>query len=718
MSRVMGRVVGFVVGIACLTSVTRAQSSAARDSLRPAGSAVPAIVLQGRIDPKVDVNFSALVAPQQVYVGQQATYQIGVFLSEDARQRLRRNPEFVPPDVRSMVTYDLPAPANPLVRNEGGREYDVHVFQRALFPLTSGRHEIAAARLTYALPLSSSFFSREESHSARTASFTIIARDPPEAGKPSGYAGAVGRLSLAARVDTQQSRVGDPLTLTVSISGVGNVSLLPRPVLSVPWGETVAGAEHVTMDTTSALVQGRKDFEWVVTPKREGSVEIPQLHYPFWNPYTERYEVAFARAIPIRVAAGTLVATSAATTEPEPRLSMRKEYRGALSRPLSASPVFWIGMAVLPLPALALGASARPRRRRRASPFDEVERFAHGRPHSPSDLRRAVVTAISTRTALSAATLTDGRALVRALRREGVTTEGAHGVQRLLAELDGVVYGGSAATMAPDMAARALEALRLIDQEAKPVVRITRRASALALFVFSLSLGSAIVVQADEAIERARFDRGVKFYEQGFFDASMREFNDIVRRTPRAADAWANLGTAAWEANDTATAAIGWQRALRLEPLAEDVRGRLEQTPGFSSGMFGDVPPIPIGGGAILGALLWCTGWGMLAYSIRAKRVALHRPSVTAIVAAIVVGVGAVAIDEEISGRRRVVVVTPDALRASPALAADRAGEVLAGESARESGVQGIWTRLKLSDGRSGWIETRRIASLDVDRTP
>ena len=94
---------------------------------------------QGRIDPRQDVNFSALVSPQVVFVGQQVTYQIGVFLSDEIRARLRRNPEFVPPDVRSMLSYDLSSPSRPLTRVEGGRYYDVHVFQRALFPLTAGR---------------------------------------------------------------------------------------------------------------------------------------------------------------------------------------------------------------------------------------------------------------------------------------------------------------------------------------------------------------------------------------------------------------------------------------------------------------------------------------------------------------------------------------------------------------------------------------------------
>ncbi len=154
--------------------------------LVPPADPVPAIVQQGQIDPREDVNFSALALPSTVYVGQQVTYQIGVFLSTDVSQRLRRNPEFVPPDVRSMLAYDLPASAHPLRRDAGGREFDVHVFQRALFPLTPGKHILAPARLTYSLPLANTFFSREETHSARTGELTVIAKEPPARRAPRG----------------------------------------------------------------------------------------------------------------------------------------------------------------------------------------------------------------------------------------------------------------------------------------------------------------------------------------------------------------------------------------------------------------------------------------------------------------------------------------------------------------------------------------------------
>ena len=318
-------------GLLCATALAGREALAQARRSTATSDSSPAVVSRGRIDPRRDVNFSALVIPESVYVGQQATYQIGVFLSEDVGRRLRRNPEFVPPDVRSMLTYDVPSTTRPLSRDEAGKRYDVHVFQRALFPLTPGVHSLAAARLTYALPLSNSIFSREETYSARTSALAIIARDPPLIGRPPGFEGAVGRLTVGARVDTPSSRVGDPVTLTVTVSGVGNVSLFPRPSVVIAWGDALTGAERVTIDSTATLVQGRKEFEWVVTPRREGSLQLPTVRYPYFNPYSERYEIAVTDPLSLRVSAGTLAQRPLVASDSIPRLSLRTHYRGALA---------------------------------------------------------------------------------------------------------------------------------------------------------------------------------------------------------------------------------------------------------------------------------------------------------------------------------------------------------------------------------------------------
>ena len=222
----------------------------------PAQPPVPTIVGRVRPRPQAGISFHALATPDTVFVGQQATYQVAVFLDDEVRSRLRRNPEFLPPELRSMLAYDLPA-GRASLRGQvvAGRSYDVHVFQRAVFPLSAGRVAIPPAQLSYSLPLSSGFFSREESYTARSEPAAIVAVEPPAEGRPGDWQGAVGVLSATARVDTSGARAGDAIVYTLRVEGAGNVKLLPRPRLTIPWATAVPSDERVTVDSGSLQVR-------------------------------------------------------------------------------------------------------------------------------------------------------------------------------------------------------------------------------------------------------------------------------------------------------------------------------------------------------------------------------------------------------------------------------------------------------------------------------
>jgi hypothetical protein len=255
-----------------------------------ASSALPAIVERARVTPSRGINFHALVVPETVYVGQQVTYQVGVFLDEAVRTRLRRNPEFLPPELRGLLAYELPAGRASLRdRPIAGKKWDVHVFQRAVFPLEAGRTDVPPAQLSYSLPLSLGFFSREESYTARSEPATIVGIAPPMQGRPADWAGAVGVLRAVTRVDTAAARVGDPLVLTVRVEGAANVKLLPRPKLEIPWASAVPGEERVIVDSTSLLVRGAKEFDWIVTPRAAGAQVVPAVRYPYFDPYRRWY---------------------------------------------------------------------------------------------------------------------------------------------------------------------------------------------------------------------------------------------------------------------------------------------------------------------------------------------------------------------------------------------------------------------------------------------
>ena len=670
---------------------------------------VPAVVSRSKLDPRSGVNFHALVAPDTVYVGEQATYQVGVFLNDDVRYRLRRNPEFIPPELRSMLAYDLAAPRSFVSKRViDGRRYEVHVFQRALFPLTAGRYEIPPARLNYSLPLSASFFSREESHQLRSETVPLVVVDPPETGRPSDYSGAVGRLSLEAHVDSGAAKVGDPLVLTVRVTGDGNVSFFPRPDIRVPWGQLVPAEERVHLDSSATVVRGAKEFDWVITPEKSGEVEVPSIRYPFFNPYTEKYELAATSPQRVSVAPGTLVAVDAAADSARPVFPVRRVMKPQPRAPLSRERVFWLAMLVAPLPAALALAVRRPRTRRTPTASERLRKLAKAReapsPDDAAALRRTYAAALAERIGVAAAELADRRALVRALRRSGVTADVARAADELLGELDTAVYSGNTLALS-DGAARAMDVLQKVDHEARPRIlgASTRSIAPMALLAVSLTASQSA------APARESFDRGVREYEAHRYARAERFFADATREEPASADAWANFGTAAWAARDTAAAAIGWQRALRLDPAATDVRSRLDLTPGFGGSELTIVPPISEASVAIVGGLAWVLGWLCAAIGIWRRKPTWRYAAYMLGIVALLSGLTGVRVREAYDAKRLGVVTGAARLRALPVLGGEPGAVVLTGEVARTVREEGVWSLVRMGDDREGWMETDQL---------
>ncbi|MBI3791224.1 MAG: BatD family protein, partial [Gemmatimonadetes bacterium] len=396
-------------------------------------AADPVVVQRSRPDPEA-IAFRAVVVPESVTVGQQAIYQVAVFVPDAIRQRLRRNPEFVPPELRAMLAYDLPRTGYQLLKNRtiGATTYEIHVFQRALFPITAGRHVIAPAELSYSLPLGSSFFSREELHTVRSDPVTLIATDPPPGGRPSSWNGAVGRFAITTRVDQTAARVRDLVTVTARIEGAGNINLLPRPALEVAWGSVTNSSERVTIDTTATEVAGWKEFDWLVTPRDSGTLIVPPVRFAMYDPVSHQYGTVESAPETLSVsgsapvgAAGSIVGR----TLPPVRTAWRGE-RGPL---LVTRPLFLLALLLVPLPAVAgLGLRALRTRRSRRRPAHGAERLATAS-GAPADLRRAFRTALEERLGLDALAFARTTDAARVLRRHGVTAVTATAVAEALA---------------------------------------------------------------------------------------------------------------------------------------------------------------------------------------------------------------------------------------------------------------------------------------------
>ncbi len=677
---------------------------------------VPEIISRAVLDTTQEVNFRALAHPDTVYVGEQVTYELGVFLERGVRDRLRRM-EAIAPEMRGMMAYDPPAPLSGFpARTIGPLRYIAHVYERAIFPLAPGRVEIPPARLVYAMPLSYSFFSREESFELQSDSVSVLVLEPPAEGRPAGWNGAVGSISVATRVDSEDVRVGDAVRLTISVAGAGNVKLFPRPQIELHGVSVVPAGERVTLSADSLDVSGVKEFDWLLTPLREGRLVLPQIRYPYFDPRERSYSVARAPAITLDVAPGSLAAAEPGTGTRAP-WPVRAEYRGALPLEPYQRPAFWWLLVLAPVPAVAMAVVRRPRRRRTVtrSPRRELNHLARESSTNARAIRRAFLASISQRLRVSASSIADPRGLARQARRAGTASGTALRAAALLEELDAAAFSTETAART-DLASRAEDVYRAVDAESRRFRDRRVRGGAVfgAILALALAAGAHAAVASDDARQYAR---GVDAYHRGAYTLAAHDFASVAERVPRAADAWANLGTAAYAAGDTGRAVAGWERALRLEPRASDVRERLDVAgPGTIAGM-GSVPALSPAPVAIVAVAIWAVAWLALAWLIgrraRGSGIAL---AFAAIAAAVALGAAAMVIDARLAARDLVVGARETRLHILPALASESHATLNAGDLARITARDGAWLRVSLSGGRSGWTDSASVYLISRDR--
>ncbi len=646
------------------------------------------------------VGFRASIGPDTVYVGQQATYSLTVSIPPDVRQRLRRNPLFVPPEARAMLAYELP-----LAKSDPTREgTETHVFRRALFPLTPGRYQIAPSQLTYSLPQSPSFFSREEERTLRSDGVTLVAIDPPLAGRPAGWLGAVGKWRVSARVDAREGRVGDPFVLTLIIEGLGNATLLPRPPLEISWADVVPEDERVTLDTTPTLLGGRKEFSWLITARTPGNYTIPGIPFEHFDPVVRRYVAPASAPIALRVRPGDYVGVAGgrarATTDSV--FALRPSLEGARPLTLPRSTLWFVLALFAPLPWAVV--AWRQRRPRAVRPKTVTERLAAPEAGATGTLRALFDDGVRERTGIRLERATAPGALSEALRREGVTGETAKDAEHLRDALDQAAYARGGRT--GELRDRVKGMLQRIAAEAR-----TRASLLLVAASVAASVAGTLSAQGTDRAFTA-FTEGQTAYAGRDFMRARDAFLRAAQSAPRDPAAWANLGTSAWHAGDTASAVLGWQRALRLDPMAGDLRPRLARVRAQQdrgAARVWPVPPLPL---ALLSFALWWAAWLLLA---RWRR----RGPLGARWLLLVPGVAMLSLAGWIEWQLRaddlVVIATAAPLRALPALGSEAGAVPLVGEVVTIRERRGVWVRIELDAGRSGWYPVERTYALQRD---
>ncbi len=286
-------------------TVVKGDPSAVQGTARPEGSARPAAASQGA--PAVFI--SGTVDKHSVVVGEPITFTFRLY----NRVPLLSRPSYQPPSMTGFWTEDLPPQRN-YVSNIKGMPYNVTEIRTALFPSVPGKAQVGSAQLGVSLenfgtdPFGSNFFAqffgRAEEKVLRTDPIAITVKSLPEP-KPADFKGAVGDYTLTAQVDKTKIAVGQPLTLSLTISGKGNIKSIPDvslpPLTNFRTFDTNAATN---IEKKDGSVEGSKVFKTVLIPTASGDLTIPPVPFSYYDLSARAYKSVRSKAMTIHVEAG------------------------------------------------------------------------------------------------------------------------------------------------------------------------------------------------------------------------------------------------------------------------------------------------------------------------------------------------------------------------------------------------------------------------------
>lgn len=179
----------------------------------------------------------------------------------------------------------------------GRQMYAAVVRSTALFPTRSGELQIGTMSLTGALVVPDFFFSTARPFEVRSHPLTIQVKPLPEAGKPASFSGGVGSFEVRATVKPETAKGGEPVILTLAITGKGNLGLISAP--SIP---EIAGLKVLTPEGKDDFhysgnkLSGTRRFEFPLLVQSDGRFRIPEIEIGFFDPQTGSY---YTRKTPV-----------------------------------------------------------------------------------------------------------------------------------------------------------------------------------------------------------------------------------------------------------------------------------------------------------------------------------------------------------------------------------------------------------------------------------
>jgi len=286
--------------------------------------------------------FAELIVPSKAaYVGEIVPVQIRMGFDPRVRPRLIEPPEITGQGFTAQKLQQ----SGENTETISGRLYEVVTYKTAIAAARAGKFEIGPVKAKAQVivprrqsaprsrprspfdlfdqddPFSDPFFSNPFSQLGERREVEIKSEPvalevkPLPKNAPPSFSGAIGNFTMATDANPKTVPVGDPITVTTTISGRGNFDRVNAPVLEDERGWHKYPPSSKFKQDDEVGLSGTKTFEMVLSPneKKQG---LPLLAFSYFDPVKERYVTLHSESIPINVQGGGLLAQNAGAAQP------------------------------------------------------------------------------------------------------------------------------------------------------------------------------------------------------------------------------------------------------------------------------------------------------------------------------------------------------------------------------------------------------------------
>ena len=306
-----------------------------------------------------DLVFAELIVPKKTaYVGEIVPVQIRMGFDARVHPRLTE-----PPDITGQgFTSQKLQQSSQNLETINGRPFEVVTFKTAIAAARAGKFEIGPVKAKAQVvvprrrnaprsrspfdlfdlddPFSDPFFSNPfagfgERRDIQITSDPVPLEVKPLPGNaPPSFSGAIGSFTMAADAKPKSVQVGDPITVTTTISGRGNFDRVNAPLLEDDRGWHKYPPSSKFKQDDEVGISGTKTFEMVVSPN-ENKQTLPVLAFSYFDPAKEQYVTLHNEPTAITVQGG---AAAPAVAAQQPGSSLATAARGRAAGVNSTKP--------------------------------------------------------------------------------------------------------------------------------------------------------------------------------------------------------------------------------------------------------------------------------------------------------------------------------------------------------------------------------------------